>query len=140
MWSCTTTGSGWTARSNCEFLCGNNYLDTSVNEPCDRMCRPYTHQTYQGYTAQDSSWVENDVTYTCINIGCSKYCEIETNFVCPADNTYSTLMCSDRCHDGEYDGPYVAMDRAVAQRSWPYRSNSALSGTTRKSNTADAED
>lgn len=29
------------------------------------------------------------------------------------------LFCSDRCHDGEYDGPYAAIGRGTQQRVWP---------------------
>ena len=42
---------------------------------------------------------------------------IVDNFVCPDTNDYtnangvSGLLCSDRCHDGEYDGPYAVMGR-----------------------------
>ena len=78
---------------------------------------------------------------TVLNIGCSKYCLIESGFTCPADNSYtngdgrSGLLCTDRCHDGEYDGKYTQVGRDIDQRSWPYRSNSveALAGQTRKS-------
>lgn len=46
------------------------------------------------------------------------YCIIEDNFYCPEDNDYTdpnnNLLCSDRCHDGEYDGPYADMGRGTS--------------------------
>lgn len=62
-----------------------------------------------------------------LNIGCTKMCLIEDNFRCPENNDYtnsigtSGLLCSDRCHDGEYDGPYTEVGRELSQLSWPYR-------------------
>lgn len=52
-------------------------------------------------------------------------------------------MCSDRCHDGEFDGPYAHVGRPISQRSWPFHANDPLNRdqtSSRKSNTADTED
>lgn len=68
-------------------------------------------------------------------MGCSETCLIEDNYVCPEDNSYPNLLCSDRCQDGEYDGPYAVMGRATDQMSWPYRNTTSngLGTTTRDS-------
>jgi len=125
-------------------LCGNGYLDVDEYEPCDRLDRPYTAQTADTeYVNNVSGWDTDQTTNTLLNIGCSRTCTIEDNFVCPENNDYTdpvdNLLCSDRCHDGEYDGPYSAMNRPLSQRSWPYRTNSAegLAGLTRLSASTD---
>ena len=41
LWECTSTGSGRTKYSVCNFLCGNGILDTANQEPCDRLDRPW---------------------------------------------------------------------------------------------------
>lgn len=37
------------------------------------------------------------------------------------------MLCSDRVHDGEYDGPYSVMGRGTDQMSWPYRNETTIS-------------
>lgn len=39
LWECVTTGVDRNAKSTCNFLCGNNWLDygTGIWEPCDRL-------------------------------------------------------------------------------------------------------
>ena len=64
-----------------------------------------------------TNWNTNPLTNNLLNIGCSRTCLIERNFICPANNTFLNragtldLLCSDRCQDGEYDGPYLAVLR-----------------------------
>jgi len=126
LWECITSGTDRTAYSTCTFLCGNGYLDTDNYEPCDRLDRPHEAQTKDSeYVGLVYDWDDDQTTNTLLNIGCSMYCTIEDNFYCPEDNDYvdpnNNLLCSDRCHDGEYDGPYSDMGRGTSQYSWPYR-------------------
>ena len=95
------------------------------------MDRPWEASTAATkYVNQNGSWDTNPATNSVLNIGCSERCLIEDNFRCPEDNSYSNangvsgLLCSDRCHDGEMDGPDTAMGRATDQYSWPYRNES----------------
>lgn len=117
-----TSGTGRTAYSTCTFLCGNNYLDVDNYEPCDRLVQPHTAQTADTeYVGFDATWDTDPLTNSALNIGCSEDCLIEDNFRCPLDNDGPNLLCSDRCHDGEYDGPYATMGRSTDQVSWSYR-------------------
>ena len=113
LWRCDTTGTDRNAISTCYFLCGNNYLDTDEFEPCDRLVQPYSAQTAaEEYVDLDADWDTDPLSNVELNIGCSKTCLIEDNFICPETNDYvnadgrNPLLCTDRCHDGEFDGPY----------------------------------
>lgn len=128
LWRCETDGVDRNAKSTCYFLCGNQYLDTDEFEPCDRLDQPYSAQTAaQEYIDEVDPWYTDPKVNLDLNIGCSKMCLIEDNFRCPENNDYtnadgrSGLLCSDRCHDGEMDGPYPEVNRMIDQLSWPYR-------------------
>jgi len=120
LWKCETTGTGRQTYSVCTFLCGNKYLDTDVFEPCDYLDRPWTGMTKDGYVDLVGGWDDDPATNSALNAGCTKTCLIRSGFVCPADNGTpnpdlpdpdNDLFCSDRCHDGEYDGPYPEIGR-----------------------------
>lgn len=124
LWKCETavadaSNPTRTNYSTCHFLCGNGYLDVDEGEPCDRLDRPWTAQTKDTeYVGAVANWHTNNTDNTALNIGCDKYCHIVNNFRCPENNDYTdpnnNLLCTDRCHDGEFDGPYPGVNRGTS--------------------------
>lgn len=96
LWQCTD--------NNCELLCGNGKLDP--NEQCDYLSQPHKGMSIQGYFDRNESWDTDPATNVMINIGCSDHCTIKEGFICPAHDQPS-LLCSDTCHDGIYEGPHI---------------------------------
>lgn len=55
----------------------------------------------EGYISKIPGWTADPALNSKINIGCDTSCKVKEGFVC---SNSSTLLCSDTCHDGVFDG------------------------------------
>ena len=87
----------------------------------------------------NDQWESDPLKNIDINIGCTETCKVREGFRCPKDNQGASLLCTDRCHDGVFDGVDPLIGRLTVPKSSDNLISAAFNTETTNKRIADEE-